>query len=96
LAGTKAGDVVTDDITGPEGLGDVQDIIDSATASLTGQGDLLKLLADTISVSGTFNPTITRMLGLQADSAAERTADATEATAKNTKKIAAEGALAFD
>ncbi|MCD4823216.1 MAG: phage tail tape measure protein [Phycisphaerae bacterium] len=80
-------------LDGPEG-----DIIDQVENALAGIniGDAIAKQAKKIGVKGTFNASALR--GLQAGNAADRTAKASEETAKNTKKLvqsAQSGGLAF-
>ncbi len=69
-----------------------------AQQDLEGMDDLLSQIGqDKVSVKGTFNALGAR--GLSSEGPAERTAKATEETAKNTKKILQEaqhGGLVFD
>jgi hypothetical protein len=84
---------------GPDGLDGPDAIIDKARDALAGLGEIGELLqaeAAKIGVKGTFNAAAVR--GLQAGNAADRTATATEETAKNTKKLvqaATTGGLTF-
>ncbi len=87
------------DDSGPEGLQSADDVIDKARDALAGLGDIGDLVeqeAAKIGVRGTFNAAAIQ--GLISDSAADRTAKATEETAKNTKKLvtaAQTGGLTF-
>jgi hypothetical protein len=84
---------------GTDGLEGPDAIIDKARDALAGLGDIGELVQDEaakIGVKGTFNAAAVR--GLQAGNAADRTATATEETAKNTKKLvqaAQTGGLTF-
>jgi hypothetical protein len=84
---------------GPGGLEGPDDIINKARDALAGLGDIGDLVqaeAAKIGVKGTFNAAAVR--GLAAGDAADRTAKATEETAKHTKKLvqaAQTGGLAF-
>ncbi len=87
------------DDSGPEGLQSADDVIDKARDALAGLGDIGDLVeqeAAKIGVRGTFNAAAIQ--GLVSGSAADRTAKATEETAKNTKKLvtaAQTGGLTF-
>jgi len=70
---------------GPGGLKDPNQFIKDAQLALAGVGDLLDKAGPKESVRGTFN--VAAIQGLQATGAAERTAKATEDTAKNTKTL---------
>jgi len=84
---------------GPEGMEGPQAIIDAAQAALAGLGDVGDVIseqAEKIGVKGTFNAAAVRALA--AGDAADRTAQATEETAKNTKRLVQEaqsGGLTF-
>jgi len=84
---------------GPGGLEGPDDIINKARDALAGLGDIGDLVqaeAAKIGVKGTFNAAAVR--GLAAGDAADRTAKATEETAKHTKKLvqaAQTGGLTF-
>jgi len=84
---------------GPEGLQGPDDIINKARDALAGLGDIGDMVgaeAAKIGVKGTFNAAAVR--GLAAGDAADRTAKASEETAKNTKKLvqaATTGGLTF-
>jgi len=84
---------------GPGGLEGPDDIINKARDALAGLGDIGDLVqaeAAKIGVKGTFNAAAVR--GLAAGDAADRTAKATEETAKHTKKLvqaATTGGLTF-
>ena len=84
---------------GPEGLEGPDDIISKARDALAGLGDIGDLVqqeAAKIGVRGTFNAAAVR--GLAAGDAADRTAKASEETAKNTKRLvqaATTGGLTF-
>ena len=84
---------------GPGGLEGPDDIINKARDALAGLGDIGELVqaeAAKIGVKGTFNAAAVR--GLAAGDAADRTAKATEETAKHTKKLvqaATTGGLTF-
>jgi len=81
---------------GPGGLKDPNQFIKDAQLALAGVGDMLDKAGPKESVRGTFN--VAAIQGLQATGAAERTAKATEDTAKNTKTLvnkANAGALKF-
>ena len=69
----------------PEGLEGPDDLINKARQALAGLGDLVHQEAEKIGVRGTFNAAAIQ--GLAAGDAADRTAKATEETAKNTKKL---------
>ena len=69
----------------PEGLEGPDDLINKARQALAGLGDLVHQEAQKIGVRGTFNAAAVQ--GLAAGDAADRTAKATEETAKNTKKL---------
>jgi hypothetical protein len=81
------------------GLGETETGEDSVRKALAGLGDIGDLVqdeAEKIGASGTFNAA--SILGLSAGNAADRTATATEETAKNTKKLiqaAQTGGLTF-
>lgn len=80
----------------PEGLEGPDDLINKAREALAGLGDLVHQEAEKIGVRGTFNAAAIQ--GLAAGDAADRTAKATEETAKNTKKLlqaAQTGGLTF-
>lgn len=80
----------------PEGLEGPDDLINKARQALAGLGDLVHQEAEKIGVRGTFNAAAIQ--GLAAGDAADRTAKATEETAKNTKKLlqaAQTGGLTF-
>ena len=83
----------------PEGLEGPDDIINKARDALAGLGDIGDLVqqeAAKIGVRGTFNAAAVQSLA--AGDAADRTAKATEETAKNTKKLvqaATTGGLTF-
>lgn len=80
----------------PEGLEGPDDLINKAREALSGLGDLVHQEAEKIGVRGTFNAAAIQ--GLAAGDAADRTAKATEETAKNTKKLlqaAQAGGLTF-
>ena len=71
-------------------------MINKAREALAGLGDLVHQEAQKIGVRGTFNAAAIQ--GLAAGDAADRTAKATEETAKNTKKLlqaAQTGGLTF-
>ena len=71
-------------------------VVRKVKESLAGLGDTLDRASEKVSVQGTFNAAAIR--SLEAGTAADRTAKATEETAKNTKKIvkaAEEGGLVF-
>ncbi|MCC5829763.1 MAG: phage tail tape measure protein [Phycisphaeraceae bacterium] len=79
----------TRDDSRPEGLEGPEDIIDrarDALYSLGDIGDLIEQQAANIGVRGTFNAAAIR--GLGTGDAADRTAKATEETARNTKRLA--------
>jgi len=84
---------------GPDGLEGPDAIIDKAQRALDGLGDIGGLIGEQaarIGVKGTFNAAAVR--GLAAGDAADRTAKASEETAKNTKKLvqaATTGGLTF-
>lgn len=84
---------------GPDGLEGPDDIINKARDALAGLGDIGDLVqqeAAKIGVKGTFNAAAVQ--GLAAGDAADRTAKASEETAKNTKKLvqaAQTGGLTF-
>ena len=81
---------------GPEGLEDPDSIMARLNDAVAGLGDRLSKQAEKIGVKGTFNAAAVR--GLGAGDAADRTAKATEETAKNTRKLLDEiidGGLAF-
>ena len=84
---------------GPEGLEGPDDIISKARDALAGLGDIGDMVqqeAAKIGVRGTFNAAAIH--GLAAGDAADRTAKASEETAKNTKKLvqaATTGGLTF-
>ena len=83
----------------PEGLEGPHDIINKARDALAGLGDIGDLVqqeAAKIGVRGTFNAVAIQ--GLASGDVADRTAKATEETAKNTKKLvqaAQTGGLTF-
>ncbi len=81
----------------PEKLKSPADVLDQVRKKLHGLGETLRVQADkTIGAKGTFNAAA--LLGLSAGDAADRTANATEQTAKNTKKLVNEaktGGLTF-
>jgi hypothetical protein len=70
----------------PGGLKSPEELVGNLENSLSGLGDMLQQTADKITVTGTFNAAA--VSGLGAGDAAERTAKATEETAKHTKKLA--------
>jgi len=81
---------------GPGGLKDPNQWLKDAQAALEGVGDLLEKTGPKDAVRGTFNASATQ--GLQASGAADRTAKATEETAKHTKTLvqrANNGGLTF-
>jgi len=81
---------------GPGKMEKPQELLDKVKESLAGLGDTLDRAAEKITVRGTFNAAAIR--SLEAGTAADRTAKATEETAKNTKRIvkaAEEGGLVF-
>lgn len=86
----------TGDKKGPGGLKDPNQFIKDAQLALAGVGDMLDKAGPKESVRGTFN--VAAIQGLQASGAADRTAKATEDTAKGVKKLnekANQGGLAF-
>ena len=74
---------------GPGELTDPNQFIKDAQAALAGVGDLLDKTGPKEAVRGTFNAAAIQ--GLQASGTAERTAKATEDTAKNTKTLVQRG-----
>ncbi len=84
---------------GPDGLEGPDAIIDKAQRALDGLGDIGSMIGEQaakIGVKGTFNAAAVR--GLAAGDAADRTAKASEETAKNTKRLvqaATTGGLTF-
>ena len=84
---------------GPDGLEGPDAIIDKAQRAMDGLGDIGSMIGEQaakIGVKGTFNAAAVR--GLAAGDAADRTAKASEETAKNTKKLvqaATTGGLTF-
>ncbi|HOQ62264.1 MAG TPA: hypothetical protein PKZ08_16670, partial [Vicinamibacterales bacterium] len=81
---------------GPGELKDPNQFIKDAQLALAGVGEMLDKAGPKESVRGTFN--VAAIQGLQASGTAERTAKATEETAKNTKTLvnkANAGALKF-
>jgi len=74
---------------GPGDLTDPNQFIKDAQAALAGVGDLLDKTGPKEAVRGTFNAAAIQ--GLQASGTAERTAKATEDTAKNTKTLVQRG-----
>lgn len=94
-AGRKREEVEADE-AGPDRLKKPGDLLEQLQSQLGGLGDSLKTTQDKISVSGTFNAAGIR--GIGAGSPGERTARASEETAKNTKRILQEaqhGGLTF-
>ena len=83
--------------TGPDKMQSPQDLLDQVQNKLKGLGDVLNQAANkTIGVKGTFNAAAAA--GLGAGGSAERTAKATEETARNTKRLlgeARQGGLTF-
>ncbi len=80
----------------PDELGGPDDIIERARRALDGMDELIQQEAAKVGVKGTFNAAAVR--GLAAGDAADRTARATEETAKHTKKLvqaAQTGGLTF-
>ena len=88
-----------DDDDGPgqlDGPGEIVARASEALASMGNVGEMIAEQAAKIGAAGTFNAA--NVQGLQAGGAADRTADATEATAKNTKRLLQEaqsGGLTF-
>ncbi len=81
---------------GPERLKKPDDLLQQFQSQLSGVGNQLKNTQDKVSVTGTFNAAGVR--GLAGGNPAQRTAKATEETAKNTKRILQEaqhGGLTF-
>ena len=82
---------------GPGKMESPEDLLSKVKQSLSGLGDVLSRAAQkTVGVKGTFNAAA--IAGLAAGGAAERTANATEETAKNTKRLVNEvqrGGLTF-
>jgi len=75
---------------------DKPDFLEELKSRLGAAGDAVNAAADKISVQGTFNPAA--LLSLQGNGIAERTAKASEDTAKNTKRLVDEakmGGLTF-
>jgi len=94
-AGSKRSDAETDDL-GPDRLRQPGDLLANLKSQLGGLGDRLKSTQDKVSVTGTFNAAGLR--GIGAGNSSERTARASEETAKNTKRILQEaqhGGLTF-
>ncbi len=86
----------TDADDGPGQLDGPEEIVARATEALSGMGDQIAEQAAKIGATGTFNAA--NVQGLQAGGAADRTAQATEETAKNTKRLLQEaqsGGLTF-
>jgi hypothetical protein len=86
----------TESDEGPERLGKPDDLIGKLKDQLAGLGDQLAETQGKISVTGTFSAAAVR--GLAGADPAERTAKASEETAKNTKRILQEaqhGGLVF-
>jgi len=82
--------------TGAEGPDDILQKARDALAGLGDIGDLVQAEAEKVGVRGTFNAAAIQ--GLAAGNAADRTATATEETAKNTKRLvqaAQTGGLTF-
>ena len=75
----------TDALAKPEAPDSILDKAKNALGNLGNIGDVVATQARKIGVKGTFNAAAIR--GLQAGGAADRTAKATEQTAKNTKKL---------
>ena len=87
---------VESDESGPDRLKKPGDLLKDLQSQLGGLGDRLQTTQEKISVSGTFNAAGIR--GIGAGSPNERTARASEETAKNTKRILQEaqhGGLTF-
>jgi len=81
-------------IDGPDAFKDPSEFFNAAEAALAGLGATVTAATDKMSVAGTFGATaITRALG--AGSAADRTAKATEESAKNTKPIRYGGVMTW-
>ncbi len=82
---------------GPGAMEGPEDLLNKVRSSLAGLGDMLQTAREnTVGVRGTFNAAAVQSLA--AGDAADRTAKATEETAKNTKKLvqaATTGGLTF-
>ena len=94
-AAKKRTDVAADD-SGPDRLRKPGGLLQDLKSQLGGLGDRLKSTQDRVSVTGTFNAAGLR--GIGAGNSSERTARASEETAKNTKRILQEaqhGGLTF-
>ena len=95
LAARKREEAAADGTT-PERLKKPDELLQQLQSQLSGAGDQLQQTQDKVSVSGTFNAAAIR--GLSAGNPEERTARASEETAKNTKRILQEaqhGGLTF-
>ena len=95
LAARKREEAATGD-TAPERLKKPDELLQQLQSQLNGAGDQLQQTQDKVSVSGSFNAAAIR--GLSAGNPEERTARASEETAKNTKRILQEaqhGGLTF-
>ncbi|QDT33975.1 phage tail tape measure protein [Thalassoglobus polymorphus] len=95
LAARKREEAAADD-PAPERLTKPDELLQQLQSQLSGAGDQLQQTQDKVSVSGSFNAAAIR--GLSAGNPQERTARASEETAKNTKRILQEaqhGGLTF-
>ena len=95
LAARKREEAAADD-SAPERLKKPDELLQQLQSQLNGAGDQLQQTQDKVSVSGSFNAAAIR--GLSAGNPEERTARASEETAKNTKRILQEaqhGGLTF-
>jgi hypothetical protein len=95
LAARKREEAAAGD-TAPERLKKPDELLQQLQSQLNGAGDQLQQTQDKVSVSGSFNAAAIR--GLSAGNPEERTARASEETAKNTKRILQEaqhGGLTF-
>jgi len=82
---------------GLEGPGSPDDLLARARNALAGVGDQLADQAEKVGAKGTFNAAA--LAGLQGGDAADRTAEAAEQTAENTRRLvqaAQNGGLTFD
>jgi len=94
-AARKREEAESDD-SGPDRLQEPGNLLQDLQSQLGGLGDQLQTTQDKVSVTGTFNAAGVR--GLAGGNPAQRTAKATEETAKNTKRILQEaqhGGLTF-